>query len=62
MSDVKHYFIGKEIEARDCDPGVTRKILAHSDNLMVCELHFKKGAIGKLHEHLWQELKYQIHI
>lgn len=45
MSDVKHYFIGKEIEARDCDPGVTRKILAHSDNLMVCELHFKKGAI-----------------
>ena len=27
MSDVKHYFIGKEIEARDCDPGVTRKIL-----------------------------------
>ena len=49
MSDVKHYFIGKEIEARDCDPGVTRKILAHSDNL-----------IGKLHEHFHEQCTYII--
>lgn len=60
MEKIKHYFIGSEIEAKPCDPGVTRKILAHSDNLMICELHFQKGAIGKLHEHFHEQCTYII--
>ena len=38
--------------------GVTRKILAHSENLMVCELHYEKGAIGALHSHPHEQITY----
>lgn len=60
MEQIKHYFLDKDSEYKETDPGVTRKILAHSDNLMICHLHFKKGAIGKLHEHFHEQCTYII--
>ena len=34
----------KDVIPTDCEPGVTRKILCYSDDLMMCEITFKKGA------------------
>ncbi len=60
MQEIKNYFLDKDIEFKDADEGVVRKVLAHNDNLMVCRLHFKKGAIGKLHEHPHEQCTYII--
>jgi len=48
---IQNFFIGKEIDACNVDKGVSRKILAHGNGLMVCHLYFEKGAIGTLHHH-----------
>ena len=55
---MNNFAFNKEIESVSPDPGVTRKILVHSENLMVCELHFEKGAVGKLHEHFHEQCSY----
>lgn len=34
----------KDVIPTDCEPGVTRKILCYSDDLMMCEISFKKGS------------------
>lgn len=34
-----------------CEPGVTRKILSYSDELMMCEITFETGASGAVHAH-----------
>lgn len=33
------------------DPGVRRRIQTYNDDLMVVEFEFRKGAVGKLHQH-----------
>lgn len=55
---IQNYFIASDIEAKPADPGITRKVLAHNKNLMVCELHFKKGAVGKVHQHFHEQCSY----
>ncbi len=57
---IQNFFIGKDIEAREVDPGVTRKVLAHDRNIMVCELHFSKGAVGNPHKHPHEQCSYVI--
>ena len=56
--DIQNYFMDRDIKWRDCDPGIQRKILAHNDELMVCRLHFKKGAVGTLHKHIHSQCTY----
>ena len=58
--DLQNYFINSEIEGKEVDPGVFRKVLAHNDNLMICELEFQAGAIGKLHSHPHEQITYII--
>jgi len=58
--DIQNYFINSEIDTKVADSGITRKILAHSDNLMVCELIFAKGAVGVLHSHPHEQCTYII--
>ena len=41
----------KEVEATPCAPGVERKILAHTGELMCVENTFETGAVGALHSH-----------
>ena len=60
MEKVQNFFIGSEIKGKEVDPGVTRKVLAHNKDLMVCELHFKKGAVGNLHSHPHTQCTYII--
>ncbi|MBO7670340.1 MAG: cupin domain-containing protein [Oscillospiraceae bacterium] len=57
---MQNFAFNAEIEAVSPDPGITRKILVHSENLMVCELHFEKGAVGKPHEHFHEQCSYVV--
>ncbi len=41
-----------------CEPGVQRKILCYSDNLMMCEISFEKGAKGNFHAHRHEQITY----
>lgn len=43
-----------------CEPGVTRRILAYSDNLMLCEITFEKGAKGNFHSHPHEQITYVV--
>lgn len=58
--EIKNVYKASEISLKPVSEGVERKILAHSENLMVCELHFKKGAIGALHSHFHEQSTYII--
>ena len=41
-----------------CEPGVTRRILTYSDNVMMCEITFEKGAKGNFHSHVHEQITY----
>ncbi len=47
-----------EVTAANCEPGVTRKILCYSEDLMMCEISFKKGAKGNFHKHKHLQITY----
>ena len=47
----QNFFLTKDIEAKVVGEGVTRKVLAHNDDLMVCEVSFETGSIGPMHQH-----------
>ena len=38
------FTFNNDVTATNCEPGVTRKILCYSDDLMMCEISFKKGS------------------
>ncbi len=48
----------KDVVLEDLGNGVSRKVLAHSDNMMAVEVHFEKGAIGPIHSHRHEQLTY----
>ncbi|ABX44017.1 cupin domain-containing protein [Lachnoclostridium phytofermentans] len=52
------FTFNKDIVATDCEPGVTRKILSYSDELMMCEITFEKGAKGYFHSHKHLQITY----
>lgn len=56
--DIQNIFFDKDCGQKDAGEGVVRKILAHSDNLMVCRLHFQTGAVGALHSHPHEQCTY----
>lgn len=48
----------EDCKATPCEPGVSRKILAYSDELMMCEITFEKGAAGNVHSHKHLQITY----
>jgi len=58
--NIKHYFMGDELELQDLGDGIKRKIVSYNDNLMVVEVHFEEGAIGVLHSHPHEQCTYII--
>lgn len=57
---MQNFFFGNEIETKDLGGGVTRKVLAHNENLMLCYLHFDKGAVGAVHHHPHTQISYVV--
>lgn len=41
-----------------CEPGVTRKVLAYSEELMMAEVTFAKDARGNAHRHPHRQITY----
>lgn len=52
------FVYNKDIQLEDLGDGISRKVLAHSDNMMAVEVHFEKGAIGSMHNHPHEQLTY----
>lgn len=52
------FVYNKDCQSTPCEPGVTRKILAYSDELMMCEISFEKGAKGNIHSHEHLQITY----
>lgn len=50
----------KNIVPEDNGQGVVKRVLAYSDDLMVVENTFKKGAIGALHHHPHTQITYVV--
>jgi len=48
-SDV--FVFGKDVAVTSTGEGVTRKILGYCENMMVCEIKLKKGAVVPSHAH-----------
>ncbi len=40
-----------EIPPTDLGGGVSRKVLAYHEQLMIVEVHFQKGGVGSMHTH-----------
>lgn len=52
------FVYNNEVTATPCEPGVSRKILSHSEELMMCEIQFKTGAKGNFHSHEHLQITY----
>lgn len=55
------YVENHEIASKDLGGGITRKVLAYSENLMNVELYFAKGAVGEPHRHPHEQIGYIIY-
>lgn len=47
-----------DVTATACEPGVTRKVLCYSEEMMMCEITFEKGAKGNFHSHEHLQVTY----
>lgn len=52
------FVYNKDIQLEELGDGISRKVLAHSDNMMAVEVHFEKGAVGSMHNHPHEQLTY----
>ncbi|NDJ58878.1 cupin domain-containing protein [Enterobacteriaceae bacterium 4M9] len=52
------FVFNHDILRQDLGNGISRKVLAYSDNIMAVEVHFEKGAIGAMHSHPHEQLTY----
>ena len=50
--------MNEDITLIDLGNGVKRKIMSHSQNVMLVEVYFEKGAIGKPHKHIHEQINY----
>lgn len=48
------------IEQEKAGEGVVRRILSYTDELMVVQNHFEKGAVGALHHHPHTQITYVV--
>ena len=56
--DLKHFFYHKDVPLEDLGNGLSRKVLAYHENLMMVEVHFEKGAVGEIHSHPHEQMTY----
>lgn len=47
-----------DVKPQDMGGGVVRRVLAYSDDVMVVENTFEKGAVGALHHHPHTQITY----
>lgn len=57
---MKNYILNKEVELEQLEHGVSRKVLSHSENIMIVEVHFEQGAVGSVHTHTHEQIAYVV--
>ena len=57
---VKNYFPANKNQLFDAGGGLTRKVGAWNDNLMVVEVYFEKGTVAARHHHPHEQITYVI--
>ncbi|WP_193142295.1 MULTISPECIES: cupin domain-containing protein [unclassified Meridianimarinicoccus] len=57
---VKNLFPGAENKLFDAGGGLTRKVAAFNDNLMIVEVHFETGTVAARHSHPHEQITYVI--
>ncbi|WP_394199061.1 cupin domain-containing protein [Litoreibacter albidus] len=55
---VQNLFFGGATKPETVAPGLSRKVGAHSDNVMVVEVHFEAGTTAPLHHHVHEQITY----
>jgi quercetin dioxygenase-like cupin family protein len=55
---VQNMFPGKDAELETAAPGLSRRVGAYNDNLMVVEVHFEAGVTAPLHHHVHEQITY----
>lgn len=50
----------ENVDAQEAGSGVVRRILSYTDELMVVQNHFEKGAVGALHHHPHTQITYVV--
>lgn len=57
---VKNLFRGTECARTQVADGLSRKVGAFNDNLMIVEVHFDAGTVAPLHHHIHEQITYVI--
>ena len=47
-----------DVTSTPCEPGVSRKVMAYNEQVMMCEITFEKGAKGNPHSHPHTQVTY----
>lgn len=47
-----------DVSVTPCEPGVSRRVLAYNEQVMMCEITFEKGAKGNPHTHPHTQVTY----
>ena len=55
------FFYNEEIEEKEPAQGIHRKVLAHDDDLMICEFLLDEGTLLGNHTHPNKQITYVIH-
>ncbi len=50
----------ENIEKEQAGEGVVRRVLSYTDEVMVVQNHFQKGAVGALHHHPHTQITYVV--
>ena len=56
--ELRHFFHNNDSPLEDLGNGLKRKVLAYHESLMVVEVHFEEGAVGKVHSHPHEQITY----
>lgn len=55
---IQNYFPGDKGTLETVDQGLSRKVGAYNDNLMVVEVHFETGTVAPRHHHRHEQITY----
>ncbi|CAM3186167.1 cupin domain-containing protein [Vibrio rarus] len=54
------FVYNKDVVIEDLGGGLSRKVLAYSENMMTCEVYFETGTVAAMHNHPHEQLTYVV--
>ncbi len=56
----QRWLFSKDVEGQQAGEGVVRFVKSYTDEVMVVENHFEKGAVGAMHSHPHTQITYVV--